>query len=88
MGTINRHIGLHEQTHLAIVCPGDLLRPAPEKPVMNDQEIHLRLGGLANHGLRGIDRRADAGQRTRILDLQAIHRLRVISHFSHAQEII
>ena len=88
VGTIDCHIGLHEQTHFAIVCPCHPLRPAPEKPVMNDQEIHLRLGGLANHSLRGIDRRADAGKRAGILDLQAIHRLRVISHLRHAQEVI
>jgi hypothetical protein len=64
------------------------LRIAPEKTVVNEQEVHSELGGLYDGLHRSVHCCADAPYGTAMFDLQAVERSRVVLELARAKEIV
>src|ERR1041385_8309015 len=58
---------------------------APKHPVMEDEQGHAAIGGATNHGARKVDRRRYMSDGSRIGELQAVERGRIVVDFGGAQ---
>jgi len=88
VGAVDRHVGLDEEAHLAVVRAGDRLQPGPEQAVMDQQEIDARLRRLADDRLAGIHRRADARDAAGVGELEAVFGPREVARLRGGQELV
>src|SRR5437762_3858200 len=88
MGAIKREIALQDLLeHPAATAP-DRLQSRPEKPVMDDEKIHVGLDSACNRPGRSVYGRADFRDRAGVLDLKPIEGIGPIIDFAHAQVLV
>ena len=64
------------------------LQPRPKKAVMDNEEVYAALDREIDRARRSINRRADLRDRTRVLHLETVQRIRPVLDFTNAQMLV
>ncbi len=75
----------HQRRDLAPPAPRERGARPPEEPVMDEQQIGVLPRRLPDHRLARIHRHRHAADLPVVLDLESVHRLRVVRDIAHAQ---
>ena len=86
--TVERDALSDEPGRAPIPGPRERFQPAPEQPVMNQQQIRPLLRRHANRRLAQVHRRSDPGDLAPVRDLQPVQGLRGVRDLPHAQVVV
>jgi hypothetical protein len=75
----------HQRPDSPPVATGDGLEPAPEQPMVYEQEIRAAVRGTVDRGLAGVDRNRQSIDPTRVLDLESIQCARIVRNVVEAE---
>lgn len=61
VGTVDRQVGMQEESKKFVARPGPRVLGGPKKPVMHEDQVRAKFGGLSDGGGSGIDGGSDTG---------------------------